>query len=507
MFLGETHMPRTDIHRPSVIDPSQYRFVAFDYLRNVAADDRPVDLTRCSWLQAEREKIRLDMVNTGGAMSTHAHGGNCMVCGNAQALYTAMFHHAPSNTYVRMGSDCSHHVNASLDHDAFMRFRARVSRWIERQDRIPALRAQLTSHALPLFVPYAGMETAAGLPDDRNARTAYDIVHGFLRYGSLTDAQWRFLGVLHERVANPNAAAAVVRPNRYSGTCADCHQPVAANAGRINRDGALWTVCHLEGQCPQMPVVATVATTEPAQAPAAPAATQAAPVAANAPAASVGELAGVMALFERARAHLQHPAVVLNFDRNNLRLTVASPTARVPGSLNVLSDTGMFAGRRIFYGRVLADGTFQPAASTRPEMREGIVALLRQFAANPAEVAGAHGRLNGRCCFCRLPLSDPRSTAVGYGEVCAGHYGLPWGGRPAEFAAAAPNATLAVPAPRVRERQVRAFNYRAPTHQRQPELPLGPPCPGCECPDRVRQTTPNHFRCDDCRIEFEGAVS
>ena len=39
------------------------------------------------------------------------------------------------------------------------------------------------------------------------------------------------------------------------------------------------------------------------------------------------------------------------------------------------------------------------------------------------------------CCFCNRALEDERSTAVGYGPICAGHFGLAWGNRPAEFAA------------------------------------------------------------------------
>jgi hypothetical protein len=32
-----------------------------------------------------------------------------------------------------------------------------------------------------------------------------------------------------------------------------------------------------------------------------------------------------------------------------------------------------------------------------------------------------------RCCYCGQPLEDVRSKAVGYGEVCAKRWGLPWG--------------------------------------------------------------------------------
>lgn len=45
--------------------------------------------------------------------------------------------------------------------------------------------------------------------------------------------------------------------------------------------------------------------------------------------------------------------------------------------------------------------------------------------------------VTGHCCFCSLPLTDERSTAVGYGKVCADHFGLSWGARPVAFAEAA----------------------------------------------------------------------
>ncbi|KKK40947.1 hypothetical protein LCGC14_2907560, partial [marine sediment metagenome] len=37
----------------------------------------------------------------------HDHGGVCMVCGSVNALYTIIFYHASSNTYIRMGGDCA----------------------------------------------------------------------------------------------------------------------------------------------------------------------------------------------------------------------------------------------------------------------------------------------------------------------------------------------------------------------------------------------------------------
>src|SRR6185436_1560785 len=41
--------------------------------------------------------------------------------------------------------------------------------------------------------------------------------------------------------------------------------------------------------------------------------------------------------------------------------------------------------------------------------------------------AVAHGHTTGNCSFCARDLTDPRSTSVGYGPICAQHFGLPWG--------------------------------------------------------------------------------
>jgi Family of unknown function (DUF6011) len=138
---------------------------------------------------------------------------------------------------------------------------------------------------------------------------------------------------------------------------------------------------------------------------------------------SVGDMAGVLALFALAKAHLKRPAIVLQVpDLGEVRLSLAGPKARVPGSVNV-TEVGAFGEAR-WFGRILADGTFD---ASRKEPAPMLPPYLVRFAASPAEVAAEHGRLTGRCCFCNRPLSDERSTAMGYGPVCATHYGLTWG--------------------------------------------------------------------------------
>lgn len=154
----------------------------------------------------------------------------------------------------------------------------------------------------------------------------------------------------------------------------------------------------------------------------------------------VGEMHKLLALFDRASAHLRFPGVVLKVHDTEytIRVKRAGEQSSAPGTLNVTDNVLTTRPTRFrnirqpkWYGRVHRNGDFEMAHDT-PTI---IAQRLSELAADPVRVASEHGRLTGRCCFCNKPLDDERSTAVGYGPVCAGHYGLPWGDRPAEFAA------------------------------------------------------------------------
>jgi hypothetical protein len=97
------------------------------------------------------------------------------------------------------------------------------------------------------------------------------------------------------------------------------------------------------------------------------------------------------------------------------------------------NDRDPVTGERAWFGRVLVSGQYEPSQKAPA----GVATALRELAADPVKVATEHGKLTGRCCFCNIKLKDERSTAVGYGQICADHFGLPWGARPFEFAAAA----------------------------------------------------------------------
>jgi hypothetical protein len=146
---------------------------------------------------------------------------------------------------------------------------------------------------------------------------------------------------------------------------------------------------------------------------------------------AIGSVAGLLALFNTAKANgLKNPAIVARSPIGPIRLSVAGERARQPGTINV-AEKGKF-GEATWYGRIKLDGTFEAARDGAPAE---LVAYLAEFAARPAETAAAHGHTTGNCCFCDRPLTDARSTAVGYGPVCAKKWSLPWGEAPAQKAA------------------------------------------------------------------------
>jgi hypothetical protein len=89
----------------------------------------------------------------------------------------------------------------------------------------------------------------------------------------------------------------------------------------------------------------------------------------------------------------------------------------------IMVTDGQPFGMNKYFGRIDQSGVFHATDSATVAVSE----LLRRLGENPAEVASEYGRLTGNCCFCSRKLDDARSTAVGYGPVCAEKFGLEWG--------------------------------------------------------------------------------
>lgn len=149
---------------------------------------------------------------------------------------------------------------------------------------------------------------------------------------------------------------------------------------------------------------------------------------------AVGDFAGVIAFFDKARKHLKSPKIHLQLPSGEpVMLYVAGARSSAPGEVNV-TDGGRY-GDNIWYGRVAPTGTWTP--SNRAAGQTGPLAqLLAAFGADPQAVAIAHGHLTGNCCFCNHKLEQGESTTLGYGPQCAKNFGLAWGKKAARAAEA-----------------------------------------------------------------------
>lgn len=147
----------------------------------------------------------------------------------------------------------------------------------------------------------------------------------------------------------------------------------------------------------------------------------------------VGDVTALRALFDRAAVHLRHPSVIINVPEIGfVKVYVSNAKSQFAGA-TMVSEFKSYPGYPGFtkhFGIITKDGKLVPRRDvpTPPTLLEG----LKDFAADPLCHAKEYGKLTGRCCFCRLRLTDERSTAAGYGEICAGKWNLPWGERPAK---------------------------------------------------------------------------
>lgn len=186
---------RTDIHRPSAIDPSEYEFVGVEHIRMTSLFD-------CACAQQQRKVIESHMKRTGGTYSSHEHGGNCQICG-AHCHYTALFYHPSTNVYIRTGFDCAENMSIG-DKVLFRRFHTEI------QD---ALKRKAGKAKAQVALQQAGVEKAWDVYESREEllnpngssvqfeeSAIIDIVWKLVKYGSLSEKQLRFVDVLLNKI-------------------------------------------------------------------------------------------------------------------------------------------------------------------------------------------------------------------------------------------------------------------------------------------------------------------
>lgn len=133
----------------------------------------------------------------------------------------------------------------------------------------------------------------------------------------------------------------------------------------------------------------------------------------------------VRAMFANARQHLKYPKITLLMDEADVRSGVRFSVDRRGRNCVWMNDAASSFGAT--YGSIDLDTGIISLRSAGRQVESSLMTLIKAFSAAPLVMAIRHGKLTGHCCFCRLPLSDERSLKAGYGEICAGHYHLPWG--------------------------------------------------------------------------------
>ncbi len=147
------------------------------------------------------------------------------------------------------------------------------------------------------------------------------------------------------------------------------------------------------------------------------------------PVPAVGDLISIVSLFDKAKAHLKRPKITLTCQGKPVVLSLGGHKAKYPGSIFVIGK-GQYPTRE-YYGRITPTGEWICAVKTSNETMlawlSQLDTFLHTFATNPSQGASEFGGLTGSCCFCGKTLGlgeDKRSVTVGYGPVCANHFGL-----------------------------------------------------------------------------------
>ena len=77
-------------------------------------------------------------------------------------------------------------------------------------------------------------------------------------------------------------------------------------------------------------------------------------------------------------------------------------------------------------GKLIATIRANGQEDMRWPIKEVYLPMLEQIEKDPIAAATLSGKLTSCCSFCSKQLTDERSVVLGYGPVCAEHWGLPW---------------------------------------------------------------------------------
>src|SRR4029077_9047638 len=158
---------------PSEIVPADYEFIGCEL---VPGPFGPMGIP------GERERIQAHMKRTGGHYSKHEHGGNCHICGSVNLVYSILYYHAKSNSYIRMGEDCARKLDFGGTREISI-FRKAVREQMEiAKGKAKAQRILGEQGLSALWAIYE-----APVAHHYEEKTISDIVGKLVKYGSVSE--------------------------------------------------------------------------------------------------------------------------------------------------------------------------------------------------------------------------------------------------------------------------------------------------------------------------------
>lgn len=217
-------MTRSDIHRPSMINPADYRYVCMLY--SPSCGDPMADALIA---KAARETLERFRSTTNATWSQHKGGECCGVCGT-RCIYQAVFCHTATNKLIRIGIDCTEKMFAD-DDDAFRPIRADISEIkdlvaVERRNKAGRLKAAAVlqlSGQLAAWDIYVAKDQST-----RESATICEMVDQLVRYGALTESQHEYIDTLLSNIQNADQIAAAKQ------AAWDAAEPVPAGRHEIS---------------------------------------------------------------------------------------------------------------------------------------------------------------------------------------------------------------------------------------------------------------------------------
>jgi len=129
-------------------------------------------------------------------------------------------------------------------------------------------------------------------------------------------------------------------------------------------------------------------------------------------------------LFDLAATKIKYPSIHFWRDIGEIQFYLCGINSRTPGFIRITNSQKYPNQETYAEINQAGKGLFRKDTSAR--FKEEIQAIC----AKPVEEAKVRGIKTGYCCFCCTPIQTKESLAAGYGPICAGNYGLPWGEAP-----------------------------------------------------------------------------